>query len=57
MTPFRSRVLAHLVWMAQRDKAYAWAASKHYAQLCPQELVDMPQLLTAAMRHKQQPTP
>lgn len=57
MTPFRSRVLAHLVWMAQRDKAYAWAASKHYAQLCPQELGDMPQLLTAAMRHKQQPTP
>lgn len=36
--------------MAHKDKAYAWAASKNYAQIDPYGLADMPQWLTAAMK-------
>ena len=32
------------------DKAYAWAASKHYAELDKYELAQMPELLTKAMK-------
>lgn len=54
MTPLQTKVLAHLVKMAKLDKSYAWWAAKHYAELCPHELGELPQLLTAAMleRHK-----
>ena len=49
MTPLQTKVLAHLVKMAKLDKSYAWWAAKHYAELCPYELAELPQLLTAAM--------
>lgn len=51
MTPHQSKILAHLVTMAQTQKAYAWWASKNFAELDP-ELADMPRLLTAAMKNQ-----
>ena len=49
MTPLQTKVLAHLVKMAKLDKNYAWWASKHYAEIFPHELAELPALLTAAM--------
>ena len=49
MTPYQTKVLAHLVSMAQLDKAYAWWASKQYAAM-DQELWAMPEMLTKAMK-------
>ena len=49
--PLQARVLAHLVRMAKLNKSYAWWAAKHYAALHPDELGEMPQMLTQAMRH------
>ena len=48
--PLQARVLAHLVRMAKLNKSYAWWAAKHYAALHPDELGEMPQMLTQAMR-------
>ena len=48
--PLQARVLAHLVRMAKLDKSYAWWAAKHYAALHPEELGEMLQMLTQAMR-------
>lgn len=50
MTPHQQKILEHLIDMAKKDKACAWAASKNYAQIDPYELADMPQLLTAEMK-------
>jgi hypothetical protein len=50
MTPYQARILAHLVAMANQDKGYAWAASKHYAELDKYELAQMPELLKQAMQ-------
>ena len=52
MTPLQTKVLAHLVKMAKLDKSYAWWAAKHYAELCPHELADIPQLLVSAMQSR-----
>ncbi len=52
MTPYQARILAHLVAMAKLDKAYAWSASKQYAELDKYELAQMPELLTKAMFSK-----
>ena len=49
--PLQARVLAHLVRMAKLNKSYAWWAAKNYAALHPDELGEMPQMLTQAMRH------
>jgi len=53
MTPYQSQILAHLIWMAQTQKAYAWAASKRYAEIDPYQLSEMPHLLTQEMHSKQ----
>jgi hypothetical protein len=50
MTPYQARILAHLVAMAKLDKAYAWAASKQYAELDKYELAQMPEWLTNEMK-------
>ena len=50
MTPYQARILPLLVAMAKLDKAYAWAASKQYAELDKYELAQMPELLTKAMK-------
>lgn len=50
MTPYQAKILAHLVAMAKLDKAYAWSASKQYAELDKYELAQMPELLTKAMK-------
>ena len=57
MTPYQTRVLAHLVRMAQQDKAYSWWAAKNFAQI-DAELWAMPELLTKTMlqRSKEQST-
>ena len=50
----KSDILAHLVFMAARDKAYAWWAAKHYAKIG--ECLgwsDLPELLTKRMREKE----
>lgn len=52
MTPYQARILAHLVAMANQDKAYAWAASKQYAEIDRYELAQMPELLKQAMFSK-----
>ena len=51
MTPYQTRVLAHLVRMAQHDKAYSWWAAKNYAEM-DAELWAMPELLTKEMRQR-----
>ena len=51
MTPYQTRVLAHLVRMAQQDKAYSWWAAKHYAEI-DKELGTLPELLTKEMRQR-----
>ena len=48
MTPLQTKVLAHLIYMAQTQKAYAWSAAKWYADTSD-ELAELPQMLTAAM--------
>lgn len=50
MDPYQTKILNHLVMMAQTQKAYAWWSSKFYAELDPEQLADMPKLLTAAMK-------
>lgn len=50
MTPYQARILAHLVAMAKLDKAYAWWASKNYAEIDRHQLAEMPELLTKAMK-------
>ena len=52
MTPYQTRVLAHLVRMAQVDKAYSWWAAKNYAEI-DKELGTLPDLLTAEMKARQ----
>ena len=36
--------------MAQMDKSYAWWSAKRYAEILPQELSEIPNLLVSAMR-------
>lgn len=50
MTPYQQKFLAHLVRMAQQDKALAWWSAKAYAEIDPYQLRDMPALLTAEMK-------
>ena len=52
MTPYQTRVLAHLVRMAQHDKAYSWWAAKNYAEI-DAELGTLPEKLTAEMKARQ----
>ena len=45
-----TRWLSHLIHACELgQKQYAWWAAKHYAELCPHELAELPALLTAAM--------
>lgn len=50
MTPYQSQILAHLVAMAKQDKAYAWWASKNYAEIDRYQLAEMPEMLTKTMK-------
>lgn len=45
----QQQTLSHLIKMAKLDKKYAWWAANHYAKLHPDELGEMPALLTSAM--------
>ena len=47
------RVLQKLVEWAALDKGYAWWAAKHYAEINPFELSDMPERLKARMLERQ----
>lgn len=49
MTPLQIRTLAHLVMMAKLEKNYAWWSAKHYAEICPHELGELPAMLTREM--------
>jgi hypothetical protein len=51
MTPYLQKMLNHCVWMAEREKSYAWWAANNYAQMDP-ALEELPALLTAEMRSR-----
>lgn len=42
-------LLAHYVWVASFDKAYAWARVQQLARDCPSLYAELPALLTEAM--------
>ena len=46
----QQRILAHLIFMAQTQKAYAWHSANKYAEIHPHELSQLPDLLVSAMR-------
>ena len=53
MTPYQQKFVDHLVRLAIVDKVYAWSAAKKYAEIFPEELGEVPQLLTSAMKERQ----
>jgi hypothetical protein len=53
MSPYQSKILAHLINMAKLDKSYSWWSAKKYAQIDPHQLADMPEQLTRSMRELQ----
>lgn len=45
-----TRWLSHLIRACElNQKQHAWHQAKHLSELCPQELGELPALLTAAM--------
>ena len=48
MKTYKSRILAHLLFMHSLEPAYAAKSAKWYSQVDPHELADMPELLQLA---------
>jgi len=44
--------LTHYIRIAKQDKAYAWWAVNQLAQSNPRDHIDLPRLLTEAMRQQ-----
>lgn len=53
MNQFQQKFLDHLVKLAVADKSYAWWAAKNYAAMYPEELSELPALLTTEMKKRQ----
>lgn len=48
-----NRWLAQLIRECEAgQKSNAWHQAQHLAQLCPDQLADLPQMLTAAMKER-----